>query len=224
MKKNFLTGLVLLLPMVLTTLIVIFTINLLTKPFVGTVATAFDYYGIFNKPFLFLNGQQVLLFSSKLVVLIGLGVVLVTVGFFANLFILKFLGRMGDYLLHRIPFINSIYKSTQDIVTSIFTQKSDGAPSFSSVVLVPFPHARTLSIGLITNASLPEGSNINDQAQVSVFVPGTPNPAMGFMIMFRQDQLRYIDIKVEDALKLIVSCGVIWPTMPTDAQQDISAK
>ncbi len=224
MKKYFLTGLVLLLPLALTIIIVVFVINILTKPFVGIVSTAFDYYDLFNKPILFFSGSAVLMFVSKIVALVSLIVVIMVIGCLAQLVILRVFGRVGDYFLHRIPLVSPIYKATQDVVHTLLAEKTKDGASFSSVVLAPFPHEKTRSIGLVTHRALPEGSDIKDIGKISVFVPGTPNPSMGFMLMFREDQLIHLDMRVDEALKLLVSIGVIWPEFPPPIQQDISAK
>jgi uncharacterized membrane protein len=209
MRKHFLTGLALLLPIVLTLLIVTFIINIITKPFLGSVTNALNFYEIFNKPFLFLSASTTLLLSSKLIILTGIAFSTLLVGFLGQVLLIKLLGRTGDYILHKIPIINKIYKTLQDMIHTIFCRK-ETTTAFSSVVLVPFPHSKTYSIGLITN-SVNDSSDSEYQERVSVFVPGTPNPTMGFMLLFHKNQLIPIEMKVEDALKFVISCGVIYP-------------
>lgn len=210
MKKCFLTGFALLLPLVLTILIILFIINLLTQPFLGTIITALDYYGLLNKPFWIFSGKQVLTLSGKMLVLVGIGVIACLVGFLGQLLIMRSLGKVGDYILHHIPLVKTLYKIIQDLVDTLFAKSESGRVTFSSVVLVPFPHSHTLSIGLVVSQHLPPKSD-SEASEVSVFVPGTPNPTMGFMLLFRRDQLIPVDIGVDEALKLVVSCGVIWP-------------
>lgn len=208
MKKDFLTGLALLMPFVLTLIIIIFLIKIVTAPLMGTVSSAFDYYDILNKPFLFLNGSQVLQLSSRLVILAGLFVVTIVFGILARLFLIKYFVRLSEYVIHRTPFVNNIYKSIQDVVKTVFS-KSDN--SFSEVVLVPFPHANARSIGLVTSRKTNNESDPEFQELVTVFVPGTPNPSMGFMLLFKREQLTSVDMTVKDAMKFLVSCGVIAP-------------
>lgn len=228
MKKYFLTGLAILLPAVLTFLILAFLLNIVTKPFLGPVVTAFSYYDIFNKPFLFLNGPTTLMLSSKLFVLIFLVFIALIVGFLGQLILLKWLGNVSDYIIHRIPFVNRIYKATQEVVHTLLVRKKEEKASFSSVVLVRFPHAHTYSIGLVTSSKENDAPDEEPKGHVSVFVPGTPNPTMGFMLLFPKNQIIPLDIKVEDALKFVVSCGVILPKFESDGYpsllQDVSAK
>lgn len=206
MKKDFLTGLVLILPIAITVAVVIFLINLLTNPFVIPVAAALDYYDILNKPIFFISGEQVLIFSSKILILFLLALITLGVGILAKWFIAHHIVRFGEYFIHRIPVVNKIYSSVQEIVHTIFGHKEQ---RFSGVVLVPFPHSQTYSIGLMTSGEVAPGSDREYTGMVSVFVPGTPNPAMGFMLLYRKEQLKPIDMKVQDALKFVISCGVV---------------
>lgn len=225
-KKYFFTGLAILLPAVLTFIIIAFIINLLTKPFLGPVVSIFDQHDLFNEPFLFFSGTTVLLIASKIIILFALIAIIIGVGVLGELFLIRWLRHAGDFLLHRIPFLNKIYKPVQDIVHTIFVRKSEKT-SFSKVVLVPFPHRETLSIGMITNSGDMEGADLEYRDQISVFVPGTPNPAMGFMLMFRKEQLIYTDIKVDEAFKFCVSCGVIAPAWMIEKKElpnDTAAK
>lgn len=208
MKKDFLTGLILLLPLVITIMVVVFVIKLLTNPFVGTLSAAFEYYGIFNTPLLFLSAEQVTAISARIAILSGLVIVTLVVGLIGRWFLIGMFVRWGESLIRRIPFINKVYKAVQEVVGTLFNQKEN---RFSEVVLVPFPHSKAQSIGLITSQQAEQGSDPDYGELISVFVPGTPNPAMGFMLLFRKDQLTPIDMKVPDALKFLVSCGVVMP-------------
>jgi uncharacterized membrane protein len=226
MKKHFLTGLAILLPAVVTFLILAFLINIITKPFLGSVVNAFSYYDIFNKPFLFLSGPTALLLASKIIILVAIVLIALLVGFVGQLFLVKLFRSFGDFLIHRIPVINKIYKAAYEVVQTLLVGKGEAKTNFSNVVLVRFPHANTYSLGLITNTN-DQKSDEETKDHVSVFVPGTPNPTMGFMLLFPKTQIIPIDIKVEDALKFVVSCGVILPNFDAARlrfSSDISAK
>lgn len=224
LKKQFLTGLAILLPIAITLFILNFAINILTKPFVGFVDNVLDYYGLLNRPFLFFSGDQVLQFISKLLILIFLSGFIIIVGMFGQHYIISYMVRFGDYLMNRIPFVNKIYKVTQDVVHTLVGSRGT---SFNQVVLVPFPHDKCYSLGFITNDSLPEDTDEKQKNMVSIFIPGAPNPTFGFMLLFRRDRLIFIDMKTEDALKFLVSCGVMMPEFSQASKngiQDISAK
>lgn len=205
-RRYFFTGLALLLPAVVTILIVLFFINLLTKPFVNFTDTVLSHIGLLNKPFLFLSAEQVLHLVSKVLIVITLAIFTICAGLFAQIVAARYLIRLGDYIIHRIPIVNKIYKAAQDVVQTVFKEEKK---TFTQVVLVPFPHEKSYSIGLVTNDCIPEGADSEHGGLVSVFLPATPNPTMGFMLMLRREQLIFLDMKVDDALKAIISCGVM---------------
>jgi uncharacterized membrane protein len=113
---------------------------------------------------------------------------------------------MWERMLAKIPFINGVYKACRDIIQTLFANKSN---SFKQVVLVPFPSPGVFAIGLVTNENIAGIDASQEKSYVAVFVPTTPNPTSGFLMMFKEEQLIYLDMKVEEALKYVISCGVI---------------
>lgn len=206
MKKYFITGIVILLPLALTLLIVIFLINLLTDPFVGIVQSILDRYGLLDQDFLFLSSNQIQYVVSQLLILATLFFVTIFIGFIARLFFFHYVLKAWDYIIHRIPFISSVYKTCQDVINTIL--QSD-TKSFKQVVIVPFPNPNSHSIGLVTRENLPGLPTKEGEKMIAVFVPTTPNPTSGYLVMFKESSITYLDMKVEEALKYIISCGVI---------------
>lgn len=206
MKKYFLTGIVLLLPLALTIAIVMFIVNFLTTPFVGIVRGIMEYFDLLETNFLFLSAEQVQEVVSKIIILVLLFFFTVGLGVFARWFFIHYMLKFWDFVLHRIPFVSTIYKTSQDVINTLFTSK---AKSFKQVVMVPFPSSATYTIGLVTGENIPGLPQSATQNIVAVFVPTTPNPTSGFLMMFQEKDLIYLDMKVEEALKYIISCGVI---------------
>lgn len=202
MKKNFLTGLAILLPMAFTLWILNLLINLFTKPFLGIV----ESFLRIEVETLSMTVHSLILFAAKICILLILAALTFLVGFLGQHFIVRNLLKYSDYVFHRIPFVNKIYKAAQDVVKTLFHEEH---ANFSQVVLVPFPHASTRSIGLITKSDQSAYMDNQHGNMVSVFVPGTPNPTMGFMLLFRREQLIFTEMSVEDALKFVISCGVM---------------
>lgn len=203
MKKHFLTGLAILLPVALTLLIVNVAINMLTAPFVGFVQPVLEHYHLLEKGLLFLSQKQLVQLVAKALVLILLFAITVLLGFVTRWFIVHYFIGMGDAILHRIPVINTVYKTSQEVIKTIFGAQSR---SFRQVALVPFPSESMHSVGFVTREDVP---GMEEQNMVAVFVPTTPNPTSGFMMFFPRDKVRYLDMSVENAFKYIVSCGVI---------------
>jgi len=201
-KKNFFTGLLLILPFTLTVLIVAWTINLLTNPFQGSMEKVLSYYGLFNSSFWYLSASQVLFLVSKIFVIVILAVALLLIGFFAQMFLLNALITFGEMIVAYIPFFNKIYKMIKDIVDTLFQPKGN---SFAQVVLVQFPCPGSYTMGLVT---MEEKMKLPCK-NISVFVPGAPNPTFGFMMTCEHKNIIYLDMKVEEGLKFILSCGMI---------------
>ncbi|MBS0604077.1 MAG: DUF502 domain-containing protein [Verrucomicrobia bacterium] len=208
MKKHFITGLVILLPLVVTIAVVIFLVNFLTEPFMGVVSAILAKFNIINKGFLFLSPEKLIRYGSKVIILILLFLVTVALGMVARWFFVNTLFRLGDKILHRIPIVNTVYKTTQDIIKTLFVSDKN---TFKQVVMVPFPRADVFVLGLIARESPTICSQAAGHDLISVFVPTTPNPTTGFLLMFKRSDLVIIDMKPEDAIKYIVSCGVIIP-------------
>lgn len=209
MKKYFVTGLVILLPLTITLLILGFIINLLTKPFVGMVSSFLSHLNIINHGFLFLSPEQLIRYGSQLLILVFLFFVTVGLGMFTRWFLTNALLRLGDRILHRIPIINKVYKTTQDITKTLFVSDKN---SFKQVVMVPFPKKGSYMIGLVAGNAPAQFSQPVNEDLISVLVPNTPNPTTGFLLLFQKTDVIYLDISSEEALKFIVSCGVIHPS------------
>jgi uncharacterized membrane protein len=195
MKRHFMAGLGLLLPAVLTIVITIFFVNLLTQPFHGIFLYFLNKYhlGDWASP-------EIIFFLSKFFVLISLVIVIFLLGLLGSAYFFYYFFKLLNALMGHIPLINRIYKPIQDAISTLF---SPGSSSFSKVVLVPYPTKDSWAIGLISQADL------NGDAPISVFVPGTPNP-MGYMVQYKKEQMIFIDMSVDEAFRFIVSCGVMY--------------
>ncbi|KAF3361448.1 Uncharacterized protein PHSC3_002011 [Chlamydiales bacterium STE3] len=205
MKKYFITGLVILLPLAVTFAVIIFIFNLLTEPFAGALSSLLRHYNLLDNGFLIFSGKQLQLFISKVFVLIFMFFFTVLLGIIARWFFVHYLIRFWDYLFHHIPFVSTLYKACKDVINTIFASKTK---SFKQVVLVPFPSAESRSIGLITQDDL-KWFGAEKPPLTAVFVPTTPNPTSGFLMMYDPKDIIFVDMKVEEAFKYVISCGVI---------------
>lgn len=218
MKKYFITGLIILLPLALTLAIISWVFNLLTAPFVGAIRSVFYRYGIAESGFLFLSADQAQLFLSKLVILGLLVSFTIFLGMITRWFLFHYILQFWDMLVSRIPLISTVYKTLQDVVNTIFTSSDK---SFKQVVLVPFPDAKTHTIGLVTRDDLPSFRAPDSVRTIAVFVPTTPNPTSGFLVMYKETDLIYLDMSIESALKYIISCGVIGTPFRSLSKEEI---
>jgi uncharacterized membrane protein len=207
-KTNFITGLVILLPLILTAAILGFLVNFLTEPFVGFVSKALSHLSITSKKILFIPQDKFILYASKALVLVALVTVTFFLGLITRVFFMRSLFSIGDAILHKIPIVKTVYKTTQDIIKTLFVSDKN---SFKQVVMVPFPKEGMYMLGLIVRESPQICINAIGEEMVSVLIPTTPNPTTGFLIMVKKSEITPINITAEDAVKYIVSCGVIIP-------------
>lgn len=206
MKKYFITGLVILLPLTLTLAVVGFIFNLLTEPFLGISKAILARYGLLDSGFLFLSASQLQTAFSQVLILAALFLFTLLLGLIARWFFFHYIIRFWESLIHRIPLISTVYKTCQDVIKTIFTANSN---AFKQVVMVRFPNQETRTIGLVTREGLPGTGVGMDSDLLVVFVPTTPNPTSGFLTIVKKEDVVYLDMSVEDAFKYVISCGMI---------------
>lgn len=209
LKKGFLAGLGVILPLIMTFLIVRFFVQLLTQPFEGMLFALLDQLGISQNTLVHMHRAQWLYYVSQLLILLLLFGVIMLMGFIARWFFVHELITFSDWVFHRIPVMNRLYGATKKTMHSLFNEESQ---KFTQAVLVPFPSQSSFSIGLIASDALPVGSDPDLQKKIAVFIPGTPNPMQGFLLMYHLEQVILLPISIEEALKCVVSCAVILPS------------
>lgn len=155
----------------------------------------------------------------------GLGVILTVVALFiTGLFGANVLGKRiisaWDGMLSHIPVVKSIYTSVKKVSESLL---SDGSRSFKTPVLVPFPQPEIWTLAFVSG-SVPQvlqNSLPQDEEYVSVYVPTTPNPTGGYYIMVRKRDVRELDMSVDEALKYVISLGMVMPDeLPVKLSED----
>jgi uncharacterized membrane protein len=200
MKKYFLTGLVTLLPLAVTVMAVMFIVNLLTKPFMGIVSYPLSYLPI--------GSENLIRTISQILILITIFLFTLGIGLLARRFFFKSLMKIGEHLLSKIPLVSKIYKTAREIFHTLLSGEKK---SFQQVVMFPFPHRGCYVLGLVSNDAPKTCSQATNEELISIFVPATPNPMTGFLIMRPRSELIYLNMRSDDAIKYIVSCGVVPP-------------
>jgi uncharacterized membrane protein len=208
MKKYFFTGLVTLLPLAATVWAVMFVVNLLTKPFMGIVTHLLNYLPI--------GSENIIRIISQILILVTLFIFTWGIGILARRFFFKSMMKIGDQLLSHIPIANKIYKTAKEIFDTLLSGEKK---TFQQVVMFPFPHRGSYVIGLISRDAPETCKQASQEELISVFVPATPNPLTGFLIMRPRSELIYLQMQPEDAIKYIVSCGVV---PPESIKEDLS--
>lgn len=182
LKKNFLTGLAILIPSIITFAIITFIFNVLTIPFQG--------------------------FLSKLIALTLVGCLIFFIGFLGSHWLIDLFFSFIDAILIRIPIFSRIYGSSKELVSTFLAPDSN---NFKQVVMVPFFHKKSYVMGFVAKDHRSDTENPERLDKISVFIPGTPNPTFGYMLYFKPDEVVFLDIKVDEAIKFILSFGTIYP-------------
>jgi uncharacterized membrane protein len=198
MKKYFITGLLVWIPLAITVWVIQLIVHTMDQSLVFVPASlrpenAFGFH---------IPGIGVV-FTLFLVFLTGL--------FTANILGQRLL-RLWEAVLARIPIVKSVYYSVKQVSDTLFSAKGD---AFRRALLVQYPRPGSWTIAFLTGQP---GGDVARRLQgdyVSVYVPTTPNPTSGFFLMMPRSDVIELDISVDDALKYIISMGVVGPPPPS---------
>lgn len=148
----------------------------------------------------------------------GLGVLLtILILLITGVLAANFVGRAfmvgWESLLNRIPVVRSIYSAAKNFAEVVF---SDSSQSFKNVLLLEYPRKGLYSLAFQTSSQLGEVQGRTGEEVVCCFVPTTPNPTSGFIIIVPRKEVTVLDMTVDEALKMIISLGVVVPEWQKD--------
>ena len=149
-------------------------------------------------------------------VILAVGVLLVTGLLVANFFGRRLVGSF-ESLLDRIPLVRSVYSSVKHFAEVVF---SDSNTSFKKVLLIEYPRAGLYSLAFQTSENPEEVQRRTGDEIVTVFLPTTPNPTSGFMLFVPRKDVTELDMTVEEALKMVISLGVVLPADKSGSNRD----
>jgi len=143
----------------------------------------------------------------------GLGIVLTLLvilltGMLGASFIGRWLVRMGESIVERIPLVRSVYGALKSVLETVLRDNQD---SFRRVVLVEYPRHGSYALGFISGSGHGEVQDKTEEKVVTVFVPTAPNPTSGFLLYIPENETTPLDMSVEDGMKCVISAGVITP-------------
>jgi uncharacterized membrane protein len=205
MRNNFVTGIVVLTPLVVTLW--------LLKSLITMVD---DFVLRFVPPYLHTSYLLNWYFDIQLPFEIrGMGLLvgflfIITVGVFARNFLGKQLFDWGEGLLNRIPGVRSVYLAIKQVLETVTTSNSK---SFREVVLIEYPRKGIWAIGFVSGETEGEIQTLEDDRLVNVFLPTTPNPTSGFLLFVPKKDLRVLHMTVEQGIKLVISAGIVTPSL-----------
>ena len=206
-RASFFTGLAVTLPALLTLAVV--------KWIFGTISSFTDTLLFFlpyclNAKLIYTNGQDGSMFWywSLLALLLAAGLIF-TVGVLARYYIGKRLIEWLDLAMMNVPIMNKFYGAIKQVNEAFSGNKN----SFKTVVLVEFPREGMYSVGFLTSEQHAEVQQKTKEKVVAVFIPTTPNPTSGFLVLVPEDKITKLEMSVADGIKYIVSLGSISPEL-----------
>jgi len=187
-RNNFIAGIVVLIPIGITLYLTLFIVKISSKILPKEINP--NHYLPYDIP-----GLEILI-----------SIILITfIGWISLSFLGKKLFDFFETILNKIPILRTIYSAVGQL-TETFTKSKD---SKKSVVLIEYPRKGTWAVGFATKENKGEIKNKVGEELINVFVPTTPNPTSGFLLMFPKKDVIFLDINFEQASKFIVSAGSV---------------
>ena len=190
-RRYFISGLIVFLPLALTAKLLVLTFNI-----------ADGFLGKYLGPYFL---QEFGFYVRGISILLCLLLVLF-IGFLATNFVGEKFFPLMEKILLRLPFFKQVYPAFKEISLFLFSRDK---LAFKQVVLVEYPRLGLYSVGFLTNTTHKKVSEKISEDMCYVFIPHTPSPLTGFLTIAPRKDLIFPEITVEDAIKVIISCGVI---------------
>ena len=205
-RANFLTGVIVVVPVVLTLYLTWAFITFVDEKVVPLVPAPYN-------PRTYIDAD-----------IPGFGLVIffvftTIVGYFAKRVFGKQLIRLGESIVSRMPVVRSIYHALKQIVETVLSQSKT---SFRQACLVEYPRRGIWAIAFIATDTKGEIAEKQDMDMVSVFLPTTPNPTSGFLLFVPKEDVIPLDMTLEEAAKLVISAGLVVP--PTKGEREAAAR
>ena len=189
-RNNFIAGIVVLIPIGITLYLTLFFIKISSKILPKEINP--NYYLPYNIP-----GLEILI-----------SIIIITlIGWVSLSFLGKKLFDLFENILNRIPILRTIYSAVGQLIETFAKAKTNK----KNVVLIEYPRKGVWAVAFATRENTGEINKKTGQELINVFVPTTPNPTSGFLLMFPEDEVIFLDLTFEEASKFIVSAGTSNP-------------
>jgi len=133
---------------------------------------------------------------------------LIFVGALTRIFLGRYMMRISENILNKMPVVRSIYSATKQIAETVLKRQSE---AFRQVVLFEYPRRGSWAIGFLTGSTKGEVQSLTDDDVVNVFLPTTPNPTSGYLLFIPRRELVPLSMTVEEGIKMIISGGIVTP-------------
>ena len=207
LRSNFLTGLIIIAPISLTAWLMWSVVGWIDSRVWSIIPDTYQPHRYVQTLYNIQLNDQVDIRGVGLVVFL---VFTLFVGWLGKGLVGRSLIRFGEGLVERMPVVRTVYGGVKQIAETVFNQTNN---SFDKACLIEYPRKGIWAIGFIATRARAEIENYapkNDHL-VSVFVPTTPNPTSGFMLFLPSKDINELDMSVEEAAKLVISAGLVYP-------------
>lgn len=207
LKKSFISGLLVILPLWLTIVVIVIL---------------FRWISNFSMPILspllniFTSDSQWIEIVAKIASFCLTLVIIFFIGFFTNIWLGKKIYNLFEKIFTKLPLIGSIYSSLKKLF-SFFSNDNETTKNFQKVVFIPFPTKGTYCVAFSTGEKV-----INGQKYITTFMPTTPNPTTGFLMLVKEQDVIECDYTVEEAIQYIISAGIIQPDIKELGEKNVT--
>lgn len=155
---------------------------------------------------------------------IGLALLLITITLIGALtagFVGRLILRVGEAVVNQLPVVRSVYGAVKQIMEAVLAQQSN---AFRQVVLVEYPRKDCWVIGFVSGATTGEVQARTEAQVINVFIPTTPNPTSGFLLFVPGEDIVYLDMSIEQGIKMVVSGGIVAPAWSEGQGRKVKAR
>lgn len=198
-RNAFITGIIVVLPLGVTVIVINFVLVKLGAPASSLFFQFLDHE---------FRDLPVIRFVLEVVSVAVVFLLITLLGYGSRFFLGRVFLNSFERLLNRVPFINTVYRTVKQIVDTVSAQNKS---VFQEVVLLEYPRPRCYAIGFLTSTARGETQEVTGEHIVNVFVPTTPNPTSGFLLMLPEEDLTRLQMSIADGMKLIISGGAVVP-------------
>tara|TARA_B100000780_G_scaffold101524_1_gene70893 strand:- start:339 stop:1040 length:702 start_codon:yes stop_codon:yes gene_type:complete len=215
MRSNFLTGLIIITPIALTIWLIWSVVGWIDARVWAIVPDAYQPHRYIQTLYNIQISEQYDIPGIGLVVFL---VFTIFVGWMGKGFVGRSLIRWAERVVNRMPVVRSVYSGAKQIAETVLNKKNN---SFDKACLIEYPRKGIWAIGFVSTKARGEIANLSPEGKelISIFVPTTPNPTSGFLLFFPSTDIRELDMSVEDAAKLVISAGLVYPNELSEINQ-----
>jgi uncharacterized membrane protein len=209
-RASFLTGIVIVIPLVLTFWVLYFVIDKLNLLLLQPIVNIFENW---------VPAQNIEILTKPAIFLLLLAL-MTLIGFATRIILLRNIFGFGEKILYRVPMISSVYRTIKEISFAFFVQTKT---IFQRVVLIEYPRKGLYQLGFVISETKGEAQKRTKEVMLNVFLPTTPNPTSGMLVLVPEKDVISLDMSVAQGMKMVISGGAIVPKIHYGDSKDRSS-